>query len=124
MARRLSTSRSLPASTSPGDQFFEVECSCGETVTGTREIQAQTLICPNCGEPLFVLPADCYADATPPPIRSAAPAGSPSEGLIEKLHRLAFWTRLRKSRSSLRGQLGSIARQMGRWVKRRLPPVR
>ena len=116
MSRRLSTSQSRPAALAPAYQTFAVECPCGESVTGQRESQAQTILCPHCGQPMFVLPADCYAESARGRASSAPPAGTPSSGLIDKLNRLAFWSKLRNGRRTF----GQVVRQMGRWVKRQL----
>lgn len=126
MARRLSASHSLPPSTALGNQTFEVSCVCGETLTGTREIKPQTLTCPHCGSPVFVLPQDCYAETPPQRARSqTTPAKEKTaRGVIEKLNRLAFWTRLREGRTKVGGQLGTAARHMRGWFKRRLNSLR
>lgn len=116
MSRRLSTSRSRPVGLAPTDQTYEIECSCGETLFGHREIQAQTVSCPQCNKAVFVLPADCYAGPSRERRTSASSPNAPSGGLVDKLNRLAFWSKLRNSRRSVVQKV----REMGRWVKRRL----
>jgi hypothetical protein len=39
---------------------FEIQCVCGKVVEGQRSAVAQTINCPACGAPLFVLPASVY----------------------------------------------------------------
>lgn len=126
MTRRLSAFHSPRSSTAPKNQAFEVPCACGETLTGTRQTQPQTLPCPHCGAPVFVLPLDCYGSATRQTVElKAAPAkGAVSRGMIAKLNHLAFWTRIREKRTQVGGRLKSAARNMGQWFKRRLNSLR
>ncbi len=125
MVRRVSTSRSSRRPQAFGDQTFEVVCPCGETLFGQRQPDAQTLPCPRCKAPLFVLPQDCYAGAASlPPLHKSEQASTRRRGLIEKLNRLAFWTRLREGRTTIRGQVGSAVRRFGEWMKTRFSPDR
>ncbi len=120
MSRRLSASRSSRPPAATTDQTFEVVCSCGETLGGPRRPEPQTLSCPRCKAPLFVLPRDCYAGTAPErSLRKRNPDARSKGGLIEKLNRLAFWTRLREGRLTLGGQLARSVQRLGEWVKRR-----
>ncbi len=106
------------------NQTFEVVCSCGETLSGPRELHHQEIGCPHCGKTLFVLPADQYA--TKPHSLPAGPIpqdGESSGTVIDKLNRLALWTRLKESRTSWGHRLGSLVSRMGQWVKARLRPL-
>ena len=125
MSRRVSVFGSA-SSRAQRNQTFEVVCSCGAIVTGPREVHHQAVPCPNCGKPLFVLPMDSYAGAVPRRIHQprASSDRNTSARKIDKLNRLAFWTRLRERRTSLGGRLCSLASRAGRWVKSRLPSVR
>ncbi|MCA9072364.1 MAG: hypothetical protein KDA84_25740, partial [Planctomycetaceae bacterium] len=92
MARQLSASRSLRSSPPLKNQVFEVPCACGELLTGIRQTKPQTLPCPHCGAPIFVLPLDCYAEAG---LHRSSSKVTPSNravpgGVIAKLNRLAF----------------------------------
>ncbi|MCA9069604.1 MAG: hypothetical protein KDA84_11805, partial [Planctomycetaceae bacterium] len=82
--------------------------------------------CPHCGAPIFVLPLDCYAEAG---LHRSSSKVTPSNravpgGVIAKLNRLAFWTRIRERRTQWGGRLSSVARSMGDWFKRRLSSLR
>jgi hypothetical protein len=121
MTRRLSVKDSASFPVMEGDQTYEILCACGQMMSGHRQVQSQSPACPHCGKPVFVLPADCRASAAPARSRQAltpAAARSPG-GVIDKLNRLAFWTKLRKSRASMGSRLSSLATRAGRWIKRR-----
>jgi hypothetical protein len=106
-------------------QTFLVVCYCGETVSGSRELSHQEIACPHCGKTLFILPADQYVAKPRKASSGSAPAdGAPSDTVIDKLHRLAFWTRLQESRRILGRQIGTFVRRMSQWVKQRLSSTR
>lgn len=59
----------------PSPEPFSVRCDCGGTVEGIRVSAAQKPGCPDCGTPVFVLPANVYPvpvkpikRETPPPL--------------------------------------------------------
>jgi hypothetical protein len=66
----------------PEPEPFNVRCDCGGFVTGERLPAAQRPGCPDCGRPVFVLPANVY----PVPVRSKKKgtkqeaAATPGEG--------------------------------------------
>ena len=126
MARRVSVFNSSSSAAVVTGQTFEVTCSCGELLSGPRKTEAQTIACPECGRRLFVLPADSYAGALPRRARrSPVPRESGSSArVIDNLNRLALWTRLRESRTSLGGHLCSLASRAGRWLKMRFSAFR
>ncbi len=117
MLRRLSRSHSSAAPAAILEQTFEVVCFCGETLGGLREPKHQQVFCPSCGKSLFVLPADCRRAAKPRHLSKSDEPPS-SGGLIERLNRLAFWTRLRQRRTALGGRVGPMAAHVGRWLKK------
>lgn len=60
-----------PKGAASGAQSFEVGCHCGHIVSGVRERRHQAISCEECGDVVFVLPADVY-----PPLKSPATAKS------------------------------------------------
>src|SRR5262249_49934527 len=40
---------------------YEVACSCGQVVRGTRQARHQVVTCAGCGQAVFVLPFSAYA---------------------------------------------------------------
>lgn len=50
----------------PAPEPFNVRCDCGGFVAGDRVSAAQRPACPNCGRPVFVLPANAYPVAAKP----------------------------------------------------------
>lgn len=64
--KRIDPRRKKSKSAPPVDQTYEVRCGCGERAIGMRMSRYQQVICKQCGEPLFVLPANVYP-APPPP---------------------------------------------------------
>ena len=57
-------------------QQYEVLCRCGERTVGLRISRYQQVICKQCGEPLFVLPANVYP-GPPPPDPKRVPESQP-----------------------------------------------
>lgn len=52
---------------------YEVACSCGHQVTGTRKSTYQSVTCHRCGNVLFVLPVDVYPKPKPKKVPPSAP---------------------------------------------------
>src|SRR5262245_2189641 len=56
---------------------YQVTCSCGESLKGTRQASYQVAHCPNCGSDRFILPRSPFL----PVAGQAAPSPHPSSGL-------------------------------------------
>src|SRR5690554_4849654 len=41
-------------------ETFELECPCGATIRGVRRDDSQRVLCKDCGEAFFILPANVY----------------------------------------------------------------
>ncbi len=63
----------------PPPEPFSVRCDCGGTVEGIRVSAAQKPGCPDCGTPVFVLPANVYPVPVKPVKRETPPPLPTSE---------------------------------------------
>jgi hypothetical protein len=66
-------------------QQYEVLCRCGERTIGLRISRYQQVICRQCGEPLFVLPANVYPGPPPPEPKLVAEPESEAELGLDQL---------------------------------------
>ncbi len=63
----------------PAPEPFNVRCDCGGFVAGDRVSAAQRPACPNCGRPVFVLPANAYPVAAKPKTQEAGATAGKGE---------------------------------------------
>ena len=63
----------------PAPEPFNVRCDCGGFVAGDRVSAAQRPACPNCGRPVFVLPANAYPVAVKPKKQEAVATSAKGE---------------------------------------------
>jgi hypothetical protein len=86
----------------PVSQTFRVRCQCGEWLSGERTPVSQTLDCPSCSRPVFVLPASPFPEPKPP--KRAAVAG-PIAPRTPWIDRAAFEKRLSLLARAVRRQV-------------------
>lgn len=69
LGKSVETSRRRPVDRQP----FDYNCPCGQHVSGDRQEREQRILCPKCGDPYFILPANPYPLPAPPKPVSRTP---------------------------------------------------